>query len=93
MPDDRYHRDIMAWSASQAERLRRLRDGEQVNDLDWDNVIEEVESVGKSELQAVLSLYARHRTRPEGLWVAGSHGGTEVPQRGDDPPGARSSAG
>lgn len=59
MPDDLYHRDIMAWSSGQADRLRRLRDGERVNDVDWDNLIEEVESVGQSELQAVRSLLTR----------------------------------
>jgi hypothetical protein len=56
MPDDLYHRDILAWSIAQAERLRRVAAGERVNDLDWANVIEEVESVGRSETQAVLSL-------------------------------------
>ena len=56
MPDDLYHRDILAWSIAQAERLRRVAAGERVNDLDWANVIEEVESVGRSETQAVDSL-------------------------------------
>jgi len=56
MPDDLYHRDILAWSIAQAARLRRVAAGERVNDLDWANVIEEVESVGRSETQAVVSL-------------------------------------
>lgn len=56
MPDDLYHRDILAWSIAQAERLRRVAAGERVNDVDWANVIEEVESVGRSETQAVVSL-------------------------------------
>jgi len=56
MPDDLYSRDILAWSIAQAERLRRVAAGERVNDLDWANVIEEVESVGRSETQAVDSL-------------------------------------
>jgi hypothetical protein len=55
MPDDLYHRDILAWSQAQAERLRRMAAGEKVNDLDWDNLIEEVESVGRSQVQAVES--------------------------------------
>lgn len=56
MPDDLYHRDFVAWSQAQAERLRRLAAGERVNDLDWANIIEEVESLGRSELRAVESL-------------------------------------
>ena len=46
MPDDLYSRDILAWSIAQAERLRRMAAGERVNDLDWANVIEEVEFRG-----------------------------------------------
>ncbi|WP_170985020.1 DUF29 domain-containing protein [Roseomonas sp. AR75] len=56
MPDDLYDRDILAWSQAQAERLRRLAAGERVNDLDWTNVIEEIEEVGRSQLLAVESL-------------------------------------
>ncbi|MFC7473474.1 DUF29 family protein [Dankookia sp. GCM10030260] len=53
MPDDLYHRDILAWSTAQAERLRRVAAGGRVNDLDWATVIEEVGSVGRGEAQAV----------------------------------------
>ena len=56
MPDDLWRNDTYTWSLQQAERLRRLRAGERVNDLDWDNVIEEIESVGRSQLEAVRSL-------------------------------------
>lgn len=59
MPDDLYHRDIMAWSTTQADRLRRVARGERVNDVDWENVIEEVESLGRSELKGVKSLLLR----------------------------------
>ena len=55
MPDDLYYRDILSWSVAQSARLRRLAAGERVNDLDWENVIEEIESVGRSEAQAVDS--------------------------------------
>ena len=55
MPDDLYHHDILAWSRTQADRLRRLRQGERPNDLDWDHIIEEVEDLGKAELQTVIS--------------------------------------
>ena len=56
MPDDLYRRDFVTWSEVQAERLRRLAAGERVNDVDWENLIEEVETLGRSELQAVESL-------------------------------------
>jgi hypothetical protein len=49
--------DILLWSEHQAELLRRLAAGEPVNErLDWANIIEEVESVGRSDLRAVQSL-------------------------------------
>ena len=52
-----YDTDIVAWSNHQAELLRRVAAGERVNDqVDWENVIEEVESVGRSEVDAVESL-------------------------------------
>lgn len=51
-----YETDILDWSGSQAALLRRLAAGERVNDrIDWENVIEEIESVGRSELRAVES--------------------------------------
>lgn len=55
MPDGLYDSDVLAWSEQQAELLRRLARGEMVNDVDWDNVIEEIESVGRSELHSVES--------------------------------------
>jgi hypothetical protein len=59
MPDDLYHRDFVLWSERQAEALRRLQRGERVNDLDWANLIEEVEGLGRSETRAVSSLLVR----------------------------------
>ena len=56
MPDDLYTRDILQWSAQQAALLRRLAAGERVNDVDWPNVIDEVESVGRSEMRACPGL-------------------------------------
>ena len=51
-----YDIDILACSGQQAALLRRLADGERVNDqVDWANVIEEIESVGREELRAVTS--------------------------------------
>lgn len=52
-----YDTDILDWSERQAALLRRLASGERVNDeVDWPNVIEEVESVGREQLHAVESL-------------------------------------
>ena len=59
MPDDLYDRDVLAWSEHQADLLRRLARGERVNDVDWEHVVEEIEDVGLSELNAVQS-YLRH---------------------------------
>ena len=55
MPDDLYHRDALAWSAEQADLLRRVARGEAVNGIDWGNVVEEIEDVGRSEFGAVRS--------------------------------------
>ena len=53
-----YDDDILAWSEQQGALLRRLAAGERVNsaELDWPNIAEEIESVGRSELSAVRSL-------------------------------------
>ena len=59
MPDDLHDRDILEWSVIQADRLRRLRMGERPNDLDWDNLIDEIKDVGRSELRATTTLLAR----------------------------------
>jgi hypothetical protein len=55
MRDDLYEHDILSWSAHQADLLRRVARGEQVNEVDWDNVAEEIEGVGLSELHSVES--------------------------------------
>ena len=55
MPPSLYETDILAWSEQQAALLRRLAAGERVNDVDWTNLIEEVEAVGRSELNTVRS--------------------------------------
>ena len=55
---DLYDTDILEWSERQAALLRRVAAGERVNeaDLDWANIINEVESVGNEQLHAVESL-------------------------------------
>ena len=56
MPDMLYETDILVWSEQQADLLRRLAAGERVNaDVDWANLIDEVETVGRSETRACES--------------------------------------
>jgi hypothetical protein len=52
-----YDGDILAWSEQQSALLRRRAAGERVNDtdLDWPNIAEEIESVGRSERAALSS--------------------------------------
>ena len=51
-----YDDDILLWSEQQAAAIRRLARGRDVpNELDVENVAEEIESVGRSELAAVKS--------------------------------------
>ena len=57
MPDGLYDQDALLWSEQQADLLRRLAAGERVNDaVDWSNVIEEIEAMGRSELRSCGSL-------------------------------------
>jgi Domain of unknown function DUF29 len=59
MSDDLYE-DCLVWSERQADLLRRLAAGERVNaEVDWPNVIEEVQDVGLSQLRAVRNLLRR----------------------------------
>ena len=53
---DLYETDILVWSEQQSDLLRRMARGERVNDqIDWQNVAEEVEAVGRSERRACES--------------------------------------
>jgi Domain of unknown function DUF29 len=56
-PMSDYDTDVYAWSQRQGALLRRLAAGERVNDadLDWPNIAEEIETVGRSERAAVAS--------------------------------------
>ena len=57
---DLYDDDILWWSEQQAELLRRVAAGERVNDqVDWNNIIDEVESLGRSETRACTSALVR----------------------------------
>jgi len=55
---DLYVTDIVTWADVQAELLRRRAAGELVNeaDIDWPNVVEEIASVGQSQVDAIESL-------------------------------------
>jgi len=54
---DLYETDILHWSEQQSDLLRRHAHGERVNELiDWRNVAQEIESVGRDQLHAVQSL-------------------------------------
>jgi hypothetical protein len=55
---DLYDADILLWSERQGKLLRRRAAGELVNDaeLDWPNIAEEIDSVGREQLHAVQSL-------------------------------------
>jgi hypothetical protein len=46
-----YHDDFHAWSAEQAARLREF----QPRNIDWENVAEEIESLGRSDQREVTS--------------------------------------
>jgi hypothetical protein len=61
MPDTSlYDLDFPTWSEQQADLLTRLARGERVNsDVDWSNVIEEVQALGRSEVRAVRSAITR----------------------------------
>ena len=51
-----YEDDVLLWSEQQAEAIRRLGTRRDLpNELDIENVAEEIESVGRSELAAVNS--------------------------------------
>lgn len=60
MPDGLYDRDILEWSERQSALLRRIARGERLNEsVDWPNVAEEIEAMGRSELRACESLLAQ----------------------------------
>lgn len=57
---DLYDTDVVEWSERQAQLLRGLAARQPSNELpDWDNIIEELESVGRSQVHSVESLLLR----------------------------------
>jgi hypothetical protein len=57
MPDVKtlYDEDFFAWSQGQAEALRSSARGGSNQQLDWDNLAEEIESLGRSERRELRS--------------------------------------
>ena len=57
---DLYDEDIVLWSERQGELLRRRAAGQRVNDaeLDWPNIAEEIESMGRAEQDQLISRLA-----------------------------------
>jgi hypothetical protein len=51
---DPYEDDIAAWSERQADALRRRAS----NEIDWDNVAEEIESLGRSDRREIRNRLA-----------------------------------
>jgi Domain of unknown function DUF29 len=79
---DLYDTDTVAWAEQQGALLRRRAAGELVNyfDLDWSNIAEEIESLGKSErrelansvatvLEHLMKLEASPATDPRRKWA------------------------
>lgn len=50
-----YETDFYQWTIEQAQALRERK----IADLDWENVIEEIEALGRSDYDAVASLLMR----------------------------------
>ena len=77
---DLYDTDVVAWSERQAALLRRVAAGENINgQVDWPNIIDEVETVGRSEraalrshigvvLEHLIKLQASPATDPRNGW-------------------------
>ncbi len=53
-----YDTDILLWSERQGELLRRRAAGDLINDgeIDWPNIAEQIESVGRRQLSSVRCL-------------------------------------
>ena len=53
--DKIYETDFYQWTMKQAQALKE----QNVQELDWENLIEEIEALGRSDYQAVVSLLTR----------------------------------
>ena len=68
-----YDVDFFAWTQRQGGLLRRLAAGERVNDadLDWPNIAEEIETLGRSErgsLKNQLATIMEHLVKLQALY-------------------------
>ena len=54
-----YERDFAAWSQQQAEALRAAARGGSNQPLDWENLAEEIEDLGRSQCSALRSQIMR----------------------------------
>jgi hypothetical protein len=78
--DDLYDRDFFLWTQAQADALRAAGKGQRgSNSVEWERVAEEVEDLGKSDVDAAMSLMvtalehlfklaASGRPEPHGHW-------------------------
>lgn len=57
--DTRYESDFYAWTQEQAAALRRLGAARLNLPLDWENIAEEIESMGRSERTALKTCLVR----------------------------------
>jgi hypothetical protein len=70
VPDTLYDQDILAWSEQQADLIRRLAASDQLgNGVDWPNVAEEIEAVGRTELRTCETLLRQAMTHLLKLYV------------------------
>jgi hypothetical protein len=53
--DSLYDRDLVLWAEQQARELRAAADAGRNAPIDWENVAEEIESLGKAERHALAS--------------------------------------
>lgn len=79
MSETLYEADFLLWTREQAERLRARQQG--ANALDWENLAEEIEAVGRAERNASATLTQRilehlyllassTRSHPRNHWTA-----------------------
>lgn len=67
-PGDLYDEDFVRWTQQQAALLRRAKDAGVNLPLDWDNLAEEIDSLGQSnrrELQSQIRRTLRHLLKLE----------------------------
>ncbi len=65
-----YKGDMLTWSERQSALLRRLAAGEEVVDqIDWENVVEEVGSAGRRQLAELKSLLVQELAAVLKVWA------------------------